>query len=322
VEGNTTINVGTYKEDYSGLTEGAKGRIMVTPIWPFYPSDGLNSSEGMTSLVLSLHNNENEIVRNTADLAKLTFSKTGNWPTRTSGSFDLGVARPSSSGSWENGLYDLIGDTVTQADLPDKVVVEFTYKGVLFVIEKEVEITPEMFKSEPTPQDITVQSLNQTYILDSYYKGLNSTFSFGGNDLLEKTVTIKAELYGDENELLATSVYKDVNSLLNSWKNQQSTGQFLMVPFVLSGDVEEKWETTWADGNPSKDNVPAKVVMTVIDDIGLTYTAEESNITSMPAGTAWEDLFPSDDASISGITVAADKLLSHLSSNQCSNGRK
>ena len=39
------------------------------------------------------------------------------------------------------------------------------------MIEKEVEITPEMFKSEPTPQDITVQSLNQTYILDSYYKG-------------------------------------------------------------------------------------------------------------------------------------------------------
>jgi hypothetical protein len=148
--------------------------------------------------------------------------------------------------------------------------------------------------AEPTPRDITVQSSNQTNIVDAYYKGLNSTFSFGGNDLLEKTVTIKAELYGAENKLLATSVYKDVNSLLNAWKNQQPTGKFLMAAFVVSGDVEEKWETTWTDGNPSKDNVPAKVVMTVIDDIGQTHTAEESNITSMPAGTTWEDLFPSD----------------------------
>ncbi len=77
-----------------------------------------------------------------------------------------------------------------------------------------------------------------------------------------------------------------------------------MVAFVVSGEVEEMWETTWEDGNPSKDNVPAKVVMTVIDDIEQTHTAEESNITSMPPGTTWEDLFPSNDASITGITVA------------------
>ena len=138
--------------------------------------------------------------------------------------------------------------------------------------------TIHVMVAEPTPRDITVQSSNQTYIVDAFYKGLNSTFSFGGNDLLDKTVTIKAELYGAEDQLLATSVYKDVNSLLNSWKNQQPTGKFLAAAFVVSGDVEEKWETTWTDGNPSKDNVPAKVVMTVIDDIGQTHTAEEDNI--------------------------------------------
>jgi hypothetical protein len=157
-----------------------------------------------------------------------------------------------------------------------------------------------------TPRDITVQSSNQTNIVDAYYKGLNSTFSFGGNDLLDKTVTIKAELYGAEDQLLATSVYKDVNSLLNSWKNQQPTGKLLAAAFVVSGNVEEVWETTWTDGNPGKDNVPTKVVMTVIDDIGQTHTAEEDNIQPSMMGTigsTWEDLFPSDDASITGITV-------------------
>lgn len=42
-------------------------------------------------------------------------------------------------------MYELSGDEVTQADLPDKVVIEFTYKGVLFTIEKEVEFTLDMF---------------------------------------------------------------------------------------------------------------------------------------------------------------------------------
>jgi hypothetical protein len=225
---------------------------MIDISWPFYLEDGFNTEKGLTRIEEYLYNNvRGEIVRNVAVLEKMNPIKTRNWPCNLSDSFDLGVKRESSSGSWENGLYVLTCDEVTQADLPDKVVVEFTYKGVLFVIEKEVEITPEMFTSEPTPQDITVQSLNQTYILDS-------------------------------------------NSLLNAWKKQQPTGKFLMAPFVVSGDVVEKWETTWTDGNPSKDNVPTKVVMTVIDDIGLTYTAEESNITSMPAGATWEDLFPSD----------------------------
>lgn len=65
--------------------------------------------------------------------------------TRVTGSFDLGIAKASSSNSWTNGLYKLEGDTVTQTDLPDKVMVEFTYKGVSFVIEQEVEFTPDMF---------------------------------------------------------------------------------------------------------------------------------------------------------------------------------
>jgi hypothetical protein len=150
VESNTTIGVGTYNEEYSNLAEqGAKGRIMVTPVWPFYPADGQNFAQGMTSLEMSLYNGESVLVTNTADLAILTFSKTGNWPTRTSGSFDLGIARTSSSGSWINGLYELSGDGVIQADLPDKVVVEFTYKGVLFTIEEEVTLTPDMFIVEP-----------------------------------------------------------------------------------------------------------------------------------------------------------------------------
>ena len=99
----------------------------------------------MTSLEMFLNNGDVELVRNTANLDVLTFSKDGNWPTRTTGSFDLGIERISSSGSWTNELYSLVGDEVTQADLPDKVVVEFTYKGVSFPIEDEVEFTPEMF---------------------------------------------------------------------------------------------------------------------------------------------------------------------------------
>jgi uncharacterized protein YjdB len=149
---NTTIGVGTYKEDYSGLTEGAKGRIMVTIQWPFYKADGFNTEQGLTSIEVYLYNNEHEeIVRNVAVLDKMNPSKTGNWPCNLSGSFDLGVQRVSSSGSWENGLYELTGDEVTQADLPDKVVVEFTYKGVQFVLEEEVALTPEDFKSATVP---------------------------------------------------------------------------------------------------------------------------------------------------------------------------
>ena len=156
VESNTTIGVGTYDEGYSNLAEqGAKGRIQVTAIWPFYPADGFNTVEGMTSLEMFLNNDGGEIVKNIANFDIFTFSKDGNWPTRTSGSFDLGIARSSSSGSWTNGLYELKGDTVTQADLPDKVVVEFTYKGVLFTIEKEVKFTPEMFIVESVDPEIT-----------------------------------------------------------------------------------------------------------------------------------------------------------------------
>ncbi|MGI6451701.1 MAG: leucine-rich repeat domain-containing protein [Desulfitobacteriia bacterium] len=151
---NTTIGVGTYKEDYSGLTEGAKGRIMVSVQWPFRLADGFNTEEGLTSIEEYLYNDERgELVRNVAVLDKMNPSTTGNWPCNLSGSFDLGVQRISSSGSWNNGLYELTGDEVTQADLPDKVVVEFTYKGVLFVIEEEVELTPEMFIAEPSPED-------------------------------------------------------------------------------------------------------------------------------------------------------------------------
>jgi parallel beta-helix repeat protein len=106
-----------------------------------------------------------------------------------------------------------------------------------------------------------------------------------------------------------------VNSLLNAWKNQQPTGKFLAAAFVVSGDVEEKWETTWTDGNPSKDNVPAKVVMTVIDDIGQTHTAEESNITSMPTGTTWEDLFPSDWGELADTSWYNDSQTSFTISN-------
>lgn len=86
VESNTTIGVGTYNEEYSNLAaQGAKGRIQVTPVWPFYPADGYNTAEGMTSLDMFLNNGEVEIVRNTANLEILTISKEGNWPTRTSG---------------------------------------------------------------------------------------------------------------------------------------------------------------------------------------------------------------------------------------------
>lgn len=116
---NTTIGVGTYKEDYSGLTEGAKGRIMVSVQWPFRVADGFNTEEGLTSIEEYLYNNEREeIVRNVAVLDKMNPSKTGNWPCNLSGSFDLGVQRVSSSGSWENGLYKLTGGEVTKADLP------------------------------------------------------------------------------------------------------------------------------------------------------------------------------------------------------------
>jgi hypothetical protein len=149
---NTTIGVGTYKEDYSGLTEGAKGRIMVSVQWPFRVADGFNTEEGLTSIEEYLYNDERgELVRNVAVLDKMNPSTTGNWPCNLSGSFDLGVQRISSSGSWNNGLYELSGDEVTQADLPDKVVVEFTYKGVQFVIEEEVTLTPEMFAVEAEP---------------------------------------------------------------------------------------------------------------------------------------------------------------------------
>jgi hypothetical protein len=210
-------------------------------------------------------------------------------------------AAPNTTTLTINGVeYDAVSGTMGMGDqTPVKFVDARNDYDYVTVNE---EISSNSYKIDGIPvdykgnalRDITIQSLNQTYIFDSYYKGLNSTFSFGGNDLLEKTVMIKAELYGAENELLATSVYKDVNSLLNAWENQQPTGKFLMVAFVVSGEVEEMWKTTWEDGNPSKDNVPVKVVMTVIDDIGQTHTAEESNITSMPAGTTWEDLFPSD----------------------------
>lgn len=107
--------------------------------------------------------------------------------------------------------------------------------------------------------------------------------------MLEKTVTIKAELCDGNNNLLATSVYKNVDSKLNEWERYtDDSPKLLLVPFVVSGHyyAQEEWETTWENGNPRRENVPNKVVMKVIDDIGLTYSAEDSNIEG-----SWEDLF-------------------------------
>jgi hypothetical protein len=176
---NTTIGVGTYKEDYSGLTEGAKGRIMVSVQWPFRVADGFNTEEGLTSIEEYLYNDERgELVRNVAVLDKMNPSTTGNWPCNLSGSFDLGVQRISSSGSWNNGLYELSGDEVTQADLPDKVVVEFTYKGVQFVIEEEVTLTPEMFAAEPS---------NDASITGITVSGVAATVDTGDEEGLDVT---------------------------------------------------------------------------------------------------------------------------------------
>jgi hypothetical protein len=139
VEENTTVSAWTATGG-----DGGKGRISINVVWPFYTEDGFNTEDGLTSLEEYLYNEvQNEIVRNEANLANQSPDKTKIWPTRITGSFDLGVARESNS--WNTGEYNLIGDEVTQADLPDKVVVEFTYKGVLFVIEEEVEFTPDMF---------------------------------------------------------------------------------------------------------------------------------------------------------------------------------
>lgn len=179
VEENTTVSAWTATGG-----DGGKGRISINVVWPFYTEDGFDTETGLTSLEEYLYNEvQNEIVRNEANLDNMSPDKTKIWPTRITGSFDLGVARESNS--WNTGEYNLIGDEVTQADLPDKVVVEFTYKGVLFVIEEEVEFTPDMFIVEP-PTGFVVDETNlqaSIYDLDGlleFSAAVNEGNSFSG----------------------------------------------------------------------------------------------------------------------------------------------
>ena len=62
--------------------------------------------------------------------------------------------------------------------MPDKVVVEFTYKGVQFVIEEEVTLTPEMFAAEPS---------NDASITGITVSGVAATVDTGDEEGLDVT---------------------------------------------------------------------------------------------------------------------------------------
>jgi len=115
---------------------------------------------------------------------------------------------------------------------------------------------------------IEVQAISSVTLIDmSYVIGVNPTFKLSGNDL-DKTQEVKAELYSND-ELLATQTYKDISTL-------KGNPIYLYAFFVVSGEGEEVWATTWETDHPSPGTVPDRVVMTVTDDEGATYTAESN----------------------------------------------
>lgn len=150
------------------------------------------------------------------------------------------------------------------------------------------------------PQDITIVSANDSGIVDSEaYKGVVATFVLGGADL-GKVQSVKVELFDDDDNLLAVTTLK-------SHKFPLSAGNLTAPIVAIEGSYEYgSWnKTEWTEGNPSPHNPPSYVVMTLTDDNGLKYRAEERNLhTVYSGGKTWSKLWPAGDTSITGISVA------------------
>jgi hypothetical protein len=138
-------------------------------------------------------------------------------------------------------------------------------------------------------QDITVESARDSGLMDSEaYKGVTATFKLGGTDL-DKVKSVKVELFDAQGKLLATT-------WLKSHKFPLSAGNLTAPIVAIEGTYEYgSWEKTqWTDGNPDPESVPSYVVMTLIDNYGVDYNAEERNLhTVYSSGKTWGQLLTS-----------------------------
>ena len=173
-----------------------------------------------------------------------------------------------------------------------KVNVEVTEKDSKYT----VTLTPEPAAEVKVEKEITVvvsvvKSANDFGIITTknggLYDGVSATFELGGEGL-DKITSIKVEIFDANDNLLATNTFK-------SEKLPISAGN-LTAPFVAiekeGGYKTSSWVTKWTSGNPNPLIRPSKAVMTVTDDKGITYTAEEANLhTSHSGGITWFQLW-------------------------------
>ena len=107
--------------------------------------------------------------------------------------------------------------------------------------------------------------------------------------LTGKVQSVKVKLFDADDNLLATT-------WLKSHKFQLSAGNLTAPIVAIEGTYQYgSWEKTqWTDGNPDPDIVPSYVVMTLIDNYGVDYNAEERNLhTVYTSGKTWSELLTS-----------------------------
>ncbi|MEI6267027.1 MAG: hypothetical protein WCP14_04010 [bacterium] len=138
------------------------------------------------------------------------------------------------------------------------------------------------FATSPTLLDIVVTAENFNTNKSAEYYGATTGFALAGADVASVS-SVKVELYDALNSLLVTNTSKDA-SKVNIVKQYSSSFRVKTGTYATS--------STWSLGDiswtPNRNVKPAKMIVTVTDINGLTYTAE--NATLSEATATWESL--------------------------------
>jgi hypothetical protein len=159
------------------------------------------------------------------------------------------------------------------------------------------------------PQDINVSSTNSFYVQNpDVYKGVTTEFSFSGEDL-NKIISIKVELFGENDVLIGTNTLKS-EKLISGGGTLPVNNGALTSPFVViqGSYTSGSWDTVWEEGKLNPDNPPVKAVLTAVDDNGAKYIAEDNDFNSFSGnGGTWESIWYIIEAN--GLVYSPDGLI-------------
>lgn len=145
------------------------------------------------------------------------------------------------------------------------------------------------FTTAPAAFDITVTAENFNTNKGTDYWGATTGYRLDGADVVAKVTSVSVSLYDASDNLLVTNTTK---SAAKAVQNQGTTHQYSSAFIVMPGTYSTS--STWNFGawTPNINVVPAKMVVTVTDVNGDTYTAQNTAFQATePSHPTWESLF-------------------------------